>query len=490
MNTYAYYNNRMRQHSHSNAVLSLLAALWGSLLFGLNIGYTAPIENTMKDASAPEGLYIMDKDFFDLFAASLLVGCAFGSLLAGQLVQKYGRRLTLVGSTPAFLVSYILMATTYQPGVLLCGRFLSGLAVGVCSVTTPMYIAEIAPASLRGAFGASNQLAIVVGIALAYFLGLLCITDGYCNWRTLTWCYVAPTVLLCICMLLAPESPRFLASKGKLHQAKLNLQKLRGGEAPAEELATLAEIANSRDDIEVKTSTLVDLSDCRKQLIIGVTLQILQQFSGINAVMFYMTQLFKEAGFDAGSLLWSCLTAALQIFVTLVACVLMDKVGRRSLLLIGSSGLALSLLLMGIAIHIKDALVSAKLGFLFVVAIFGYITFFSIGVGAIPWLILSEIFPDKTRAAASAIATTVNWSCAVIITSSMSSMTEAFGMPGLMWFYATFCGILAAFTFLQVPETKGRSFEEIQAHFDGATSTKILSAAVTSPGSEVAEEKL
>ena len=472
-------------------MLSLLAALWGSLLFGLNIGYTGPTEDTMKNASAPDGLYVMDSDFFDLFAASLLVGCAFGALLAGQLVQRFGRRLTLIGSSPAFLVSYILIATTAQPGVLLCGRFLSGLAVGVCSVTTPMYIAEIAPASLRGAFGAANQLAIVVGIALAYFLGLLCVVDDTnCNWRIFTWCYLAPTLLLGLCMLAAPESPRFLASQGKLHQAKINLHRLRGGEASAEELAALTEITNKRDDVEVKTSTLVDFSDCRKQLIIGVTLQILQQFSGINAVMFYMPQLFKEAGFNAKSVLWSCLTALLQIVVTVIACVLMDKAGRRSLLLIGSSGLGISLLLMGIAIHIQDALIKANLGFLFVVAIFGYITFFSIGVGAIPWLILAEIFPDKSRAAASAIATTVNWSCAVIITSSMRSMTAAFGMPGLMWFYATFCGILAVFTYMQVPETKGRSLEEIQAHFDGALSAKIQSAAATSPGSEVADEKL
>jgi len=487
--------------TNSYAILSVIASLWCPLLFGLSIGYTGPTGATMLAPSAGNKLYILESETMkSLFGSLLLVGCAFGSLLAGHMVQKLGRRLTLLATSPVYTLSFICMAMTTQQGFLLFGRFASGLAVGVCSVATPMYIAEIAPDSLRGALGALNQLLIVIGIAVAYFLGLLCANGKHASvegpltntvdWRLFTWFYVGPSIMILLSMWAAPESPRYLAGVGKLQSAITTLTKLRGGDPSAQEVSALETLAINQEDLQLESSTMADLKACKSQLIVGITLHVLQQFSGINAVMFYMPDMFKDAGHDASGLMWSSMTALLQIAVTGVACVCMDMVGRRTLLIVASSGLAGSLIVMGGAIQAKEFLKASGLDFLFIVAIFAYITFFSIGVGAIPWLILAEIFPDKVRASASSIASMVNWSCAVLITQLMDTMQKAFGSAGLMWFYSVFCVFLVAFTFFCVPETKGKTFEEIQAHFEGAPLVKGFSGAVTSPGSEAGEEKI
>ena len=464
------------------ALLSVGASLLAPILFGLSIGYTGAVLDTMKgeiqNMPPAASLKVFDtKMQASLFSAVLNIGGMFGSLGGGKLAESFGRRRTLVILSPVFVTSWLILALSRSFGFLVLGRGINGLAVGAASVVAPMYIGEIAPTHLRGALGASNQLAITIGILAAYLLGLVCVTDAgsphgkiYSNWTLHTYLMLVPSILLFVGMALAPETPRWLASKGRLNDAERTLFKLRGN--PSEE--ELQELRSIKDRHEIDQTpnepsvTPIALKDCRVQLVIGIGLQVLQQFTGINAVMYYMPRMFTQAG--VGNVgLWSFLACLIQVLVTVLAVILMDRLGRRKLLLSGASGLTVSVFTMGLASFLLLQYNISNLGWLFIISVFSYLTFFSIGVGPIPWLILSEIFPDNVRAVASAIATTANWGCGFLVTFYQENLDMLLKPYGQLWLYAIFGAILISLTYFLIPETKGKSFDEIQRHFNGKT---------------------
>jgi SP family facilitated glucose transporter-like MFS transporter 8 len=274
---------------------------------------------------------------------------------------------------------------------------------------------------------------------------------------------------------MIPESPRWLARKGRIEAAKQALRRLRGGCETAEEIEALERQANVSAAIDYAASSqergstgIRDLMSAKYQISIGIALQFFQQFSGINAIMFYCTTIMRNARMANADTV-SMTVMLEQVLVTAVACYLMDKAGRRLLLLTGSSVMALACGIFGLFFALQASGTTGITWMVFL-SVYVYMAAFSIGVGAIPWLIIGEIFPNRVRSLGVSIATTCNWLFAFIITMTLDKMTSSIQYYGVMWLFGGCCIALFVFAFFFIPETKGKSFEEIQAYFDNRAS--------------------
>ncbi|KAF4677293.1 hypothetical protein FOL47_002532 [Perkinsus chesapeaki] len=474
------------------AILSVTASLFGPLMFGLSLGFSGQTIDTMQNTvTTTNGTHIQIGENSDLwifktsteaslFGSLVTIGAMIGALAGGPITEKFGRKWTLIGISPLFVVMYVWMALAHTAWQLLVARVFVGVGVGVESFVVPTYIGEVSPIKLRGALGACNQLAVTIGILLAYVLGLAFPSQAdsvdpnadshtFCNWRNLCWIIIIPSALLGICMFFAPETPHWLASHGRLEAAKAALSKLRDGKEDGEEyMAESKALELTAESKSEQGGSLLDrfksLGECKMQLFIGVMLLTLQQLSGINAIIFYQTTIFQEAGIE-GKKAMALTVMAVQLVVTLISCIIMDKAGRRILLLAGAIGMCISAICMGIFFYLKDDAGINNVGWLAIVSAYCYIAAFSIGVGAIPWLIMAEIFPGNVRGLAASIATCVNWFCGFIVTMFLDSYRRAVSFSGVFWTFAGICACMIAFVVIFVPETKGKTFDQIQAYF-------------------------
>ncbi|KAF4661051.1 hypothetical protein FOL47_006864 [Perkinsus chesapeaki] len=488
------------------AILSVAASLLGPLMFGLTLGFTGQTIDTMQNSvTTADGtpiqigpdnhLYVFDTSTeASLFGSLVNLGAMGGAiLLGGPLIEKIGRKWTLFACSPCFLLIYLWQALAHTAWQLLFARVLVGFVVGIESVVAPTYIGEVSPTAIRGALGACNQLAITIGILLAYALGLAFRTDAgstdpnatdstFCNWRNVSWIYLIPSALLGICVFLVPESPRWLAEHNKLDQATKVLLRLRGSKSVEEDPEITEEVRAYEEAAERESKNASDswkgsvkwafhaLGECKMQLFIGIALQVLQQLSGINAVIFYQTTIFQAAGLDNKEAM-ALAVMACQVVVTLIACVIMDKAGRRVLLVAGAAGMCIAAILLGVFFFLDDVN-GNNVSWLAIFAAFLYIASFSIGVGAIPWLIMAEIFPNEVRGLSASIATGVNWFFSWIVTMFLDDYRQAITYQGVFWSFAVVCLVMIVFVLVFIPETKGKTFEEIQSHFHSKYSKK------------------
>jgi SP family facilitated glucose transporter-like MFS transporter 8 len=418
----------------------------------------------------------------DNFSSLVNVGCMIGALLGGYLADKIGRKGAILSSTIFFIPGWIGVATLQSATLLYVFRILTGIGVGIASVSVPTYIAETAPAHLRGTLGACNQLCIVGGILIIDVLGFVLphhpahlVGKGGCDpgsvitegaYKMLGWIGMALSVALAVLMTLFPETPSFLASSGKIEQAENVLKRLRGVqdvESVQEEMDELLE--KSEKDPDEESAGLSDLldPDLRMPMIIACSLMIFQQFSGINAVIFFAAEILKDAGM-ANADLGALLIMLVQVFMTVVACYLVDRAGRKILLISAALGMCFFAGTIGLYFYLKEVH-NHTLNWLSLVSLFGYVIFFSLGLGAVPWIIMSEVFPERVRGIASSVATVLNWICSFILTKFFAQMKEAITDYGTFWFFSVMCLGCAIFVQLVVPETKGRSLEEIEASF-------------------------
>lgn len=493
-------SSNRKQTNNKCAILSVGAVLFAPLLFGLMVGSTGPTIDTMKNAvldfagnvqrlPSDSKYVVLANDQASWYSAIVTIGCMLGALGGGPVTELLGLKKTILATIPLSALAWLMIGLLSEAWALILARVILGLAVGVNSFVAPTYIGEASPTHLRGLLGATNQLSITVGILLAYLLGLLCTVDGglvyqgdswtvigpapsgtFCNWRLLALLNLIPTGLLAVCTFFIPESPCWLAKKGKLEAAKVSLRRLRGGGETAEELEALERQANvsAASDYArqgaVERTALRDLWEAKYQISIGIALQFFQQFSGINAIMFYCTTIMRNARMEnAGTVSMTVMLE--QVLVTALACYLMDKAGRRVLLLTGSSVMAASCGLFGLFFALQAG-GTTGINWMVFLAVYVYMAAFSIGVGAIPWLIMAEIFPNKVRSLGASIATTCNWLFAFVITMALEKMTTSIHYYGVMWLFGGFCVGMSVFAFFFIPETKGKSFEEIQAHFE------------------------
>ncbi|KAF4695268.1 hypothetical protein FOZ63_026819 [Perkinsus olseni] len=483
-------------------------------MFGLTLGFTGQTIDTMQnnvttsdgtpiEIGPDDNLYVFDTSTEgSLFGSLVNLGAMGGAiLLGGPLIEKFGRKWVLLACSPCFLLIYVWQALAHTSWQLLFARVLVGFVVGVESVVVPTYIGEVSPTAIRGALGACNQLSITIGILLAYALGLAFRTDAgstdpnatdstFCQWRTVSWIYLIPSALLGICMFFVPESPRWLAEHNRAEAAKKVLLRLRGSKSVEDDPEIMEEVKayevsaannekNAKDTWKESASWAVHaLGQCKMQLFIGIALQVLQQFSGINAVIFYQTTIFQAAGLDNKEGMALAVMAA-QVVVTLIACIIMDMAGRRVLLVAGAAGMCIAAILLGVFFFLDDVN-DNNVSWLAIFSAFLYIASFSIGVGAIPWLIMAEIFPNEVRGLSASIATAVNWFCSWIVTMFLDDYREAITYQGVFWSFAVVCLVMVAFVLVIVPETKGKTFEEIQAYFSRryGGKTRTVDAAV------------
>jgi sugar porter (SP) family MFS transporter len=400
-----------------------------------------------------------------------LIGCLFGALMAGALSDKLGRKRLLMLSALLFAVTSVGNGLAHNFTVFIAWRMLGGVAIGLASSLSPMYISEIAPAQMRGKLVAINQLTIVVGILAAQITNWYLVRDlpagatdefiknswfGQQGWRWMFGLTAAPSLLFLLGMFLVPESPRWLAKTGRADAAKGILTKI-GGENYAS--AAVAEINSTLAKEEIQHVRFADLLEpkLRKVLVLGVVLAVFQQWCGINSIFNYAEEIFRAAGYDISTVLKNIAwTGSVNMLFTFVALGTVDRAGRRPLMLLGAAGLAVIYTAMGFcyANHVQ--------GFPVLLLVLAAIGCYAMSLAPVTWVVISEIFPNRIRGAAMSVAVTALWIACFILTYTFPILNAKLGPAGTFWLYANICVAGFIYIFAKLPETKGKSLEQIE----------------------------
>lgn len=393
-------------------------------------------------------------------ASSAIWGCVLGAMTAGYLSDRYGRKAVLIGTAVLFAVPAYGSAIANDLTTFIIMRLLGGIGVGAASMLCPMYISEIAPSHIRGRLVTFYQLAIVLGINIIYVINLKISQAGdeawnvEYGWRYMLGSEVIPAFVFFVLLFFVPESPRWLAAQSRETLAKRILERING---KAVSLEIFREITDSMRDEKGSLKDLMD-TKLRKPLLIGVVLALFSQITGINAVIYYAPEIFKSIGFGAESAFTQTIIIGLvNMIFTLVAIWLIDRAGRRSLLIWGVAGMVVCLFATGICFHFHF-----DQGPWLLIFILGYIASFAVSLGPIPWVLMSEIFPTKIRGIAMSLATLVLWIGVVVITQLTPFFLERFGGATTFWIFMVNAVIIWIFTIRNIPETKNRSLEEIE----------------------------
>lgn len=446
--------------------LTLVSAL-GGLLFGYDwvvIGGAKPFYELFFGISHSPNLQ-------GWAMSSALIGCLFGALISGVLSERFGRKLPLIFAATLFTASAIGTGAVNSFVPFIAYRVLGGLGIGLASAISPMYIAEIAPARIRGKLVSVNQLTIVIGILLAQITNYLIAEKTHADmsaselmgtwnvlkgWRWMFWAEVVPASLFFILAFLLPESPRYLVKAGRLADSTHILQRIGGKDYAFEESTRI------QDSLRASAHEQIDWRALREHrmrpvLVIGIILAIFQQWCGINVIFNYAHEVFTSAGYSVTDMLFNIvITGTVNLVFTLLAMRMVDSWGRKKLLLLGSLGLALIYLLLGASYYFQ--LQGAAILLLVVTAIAVY----ALTLAPIVWVVLSEIFPNRIRGAAMAIATTALWVASFLLTYSFPILNNVLKASGTFWLYGVIC--LGGFVFIlkKLPETKGKTLEDLE----------------------------
>jgi len=393
----------------------------------------------------------------EFIVSSTVIGAFVGAIFSGTTVERYGRRYMLLFSSVLFIGGTIAGALSHNVTELILSRGLLGLAIGISSYTAPLYISEIASAQHRGQFVLLNGVAITSGQTLAFLFDYWLCTGEHWRWMIVTG--VVPAVIFLIGMFFLPESPRWLIKNNKMQQAVGILKQLRGHGVEKE----VAEIQAALQQTKVSLLSMLFSKKLRTPLVIGVMLAILQQFFGINTIMYYGPFIFKEIGIhsNADQIFATFLMGLVNMVMTILTGIYVDRWGRRILLMWGSLLSGFSLLVLVLLFRYPTVLHSS----LFLIVMMLYIVGYCISVGSLFWLIISEIFPLQVRGIAMSFVTSINWLASFIISLSFLSMLDYLGNQITFLCYAVVCFISFIFSFYVVPETKGMSLEDVERYW-------------------------
>jgi sugar porter (SP) family MFS transporter len=427
----------------------------GGLLFGYDTGIIA------------SALLFVKKDFdlgsFEqgLVVSAVPVGAIFGAAIAGQAADRLGRRRTIVSAAVVFIVGAVASAAAPGLAVLVFARVLLGVAVGLASANAPVYISEVAPPEERGRLVSYFQLSVTVGILVAYLVGLA--FSGVDGWRWMLGLGAVPALALGIGMLQMPQSPRWLVMVGQDYAARKVLEKIRRDD----EEAITQELEEIKGSIEAQPGGWRDLLQpaVRAALLVGVGLAVLQQVTGINTVIYYAPTIIQFTGVNGNSaaIVASLGVGVVNILATLVALRLVDRRGRRPLLMVGVSGMVIALTVLGAAFlgNAGTTVISA----IAIISLMSYVAAFAISLGPIFWLMNSEIYPLQVRSKAAGVGTMANWTSNFVISLTFLPLINLLGRTGAFWAYAVVGVFTLWFCWKLVPETKDRELEQIEAVF-------------------------
>jgi SP family sugar porter-like MFS transporter len=443
-----------------------IASAFGGLLFGYDwvvIGGAKPFyESFFSISNAP---------FLQGWAmSSALVGCLAGAWLSGILSDKYGRKKLLLLAAALFIVASIGTGAANNFTVFIIYRIFGGIGIGLASNLSPMYIAEVSPSKVRGQFVSLNQLTIVIGILAAQLINwhiaepvavgasptdILTSWNGQEGWRWMFWACSIPAILFFVFVLFIPESPRWLVSKGKTDKA-LNIMKRITGETVARLELNEIKYTINNDESGISFVSLFK-NGAGRIMLLGIVLAVFQQWCGINVIFNYAQEVFSAAGYSVNDILFNIvITGSVNLIFTFVAIYTVDKLGRRALMLIGAGGLAGIYAVMGTLyfFHIQ--------GWPLLVLVLLAIACYSMSLAPVTWVVLSEIFPNKIRGAAMSVATIGLWAACFLLTYTFPLLNSALGASGTFWLYGIICISGFLFIFRKLPETKGKSLEEIE----------------------------
>jgi sugar porter (SP) family MFS transporter len=444
-----------RRRARRNVVLTAAIAGLGGLLFGYDTGVIA-------------GALLFIKGDFDLgsFAQGLVVaavpiGAVIGAGIAGPAADRYGRRLMILLAAAVFILGALASAAAPGVEVLVLARIVIGVAIGLASAAAPVYISEVAPPESRGRLVSFFQLAVTIGILVAYLVGLA--FDGIEGWRWMLGLGCVPALALAFGMLRMPQSPRWLVMTGDDFAARATLAKIRVDDPDTID----RELEEIKESLDEKPGAWRELLDpvVRAALVVGVGLAILQQVTGINTVIYYAPTIVEFTGVNssAGSILAAVGVGVINVGMTVVALRLLDRAGRRTLLMVGVSGMVVSLFALGAAfVGGGGGTVSSVVA---IVSLMAYVASFAISLGPIFWLLNAEIYPLDVRSKAAGLGTMANWTFNFIVSLTFLLLIEALGRSGAFWLYGVIGLFTLAFCWKLVPETKGKRLEDIQEEF-------------------------
>lgn len=450
--------------------LICLVAAMGGLLFGY-------------DWVVVGGAKIFYEAYFNLESESLqgwgassaLIGCLLGAILSGAMSDRFGRKRLLICAGFLFSVSAIGTAMAWTFSWYTFFRIIGGVGIGLASNLSPMYIAEISPAKLRGRFVSINQLTIVIGVLLAQIVNwlislydpadlppdptfgqILATWNGQTGWRWMFAAEAVPALAFFGLMFFVPESPRWLIKNGKNALAESILSRVGGPEHARSEILDIQQTLATEEIAHVNFRDLLE-PRLIKVILIGITLAVYQQWCGINVIFYYAEEIFQAAGYNVKGVMFNIIiTGVVNLFFTFVAISTVDKFGRKILMLIGSAGLTATYVLLGLSFHLN------KTGFLVVFLTVTAIAFYSFSLAPIVWVLLSEIFPNRIRGAAMSITVFSLWVGCFTLSYSFPTLNRSLGSARTFWLYGLICAAGFTFVLLVLPETKGKSLEDIE----------------------------
>lgn len=430
--------------------VAIIAAIAG-ILFGYDTGVMSGAILFIKEE------FHLTPGLNGLLMGAVLIGALVGALFSGRITDYFGRKRLLILVACIFILGSVETALSTNFHLLFWGRIVIGIAIGIASYTAPLYISEIAPAKNRGALVSLNQLAVAIGILLSYIVDYFCSVAG--TWRWMLGLGVVPALCLLFGMIFLPHSPRWMVSKGFEKQAKAILRKIRGHEAEID--AELEEIKLTTKEHSTHWRLLFSKL-VRPVLGIGVALAFIQQVTGINTILYYAPTILKMSGFatNTSSILATMLVGVVFVLFTIVALPLIDRWGRRPLLMLGLAGMTIGLALLSFIFEnhtthgIRDELA--------VISMMIYIASFAFSLGPIMWLMIAEIYPLKIRGVGASFATFINWASNFLVTATFLKLVNLFGQRGTFLIYMIMCIFSLVFIYFFVPETKGVSLEKIE----------------------------
>ncbi|RDS86157.1 sugar porter family MFS transporter [Dyella psychrodurans] len=437
--------------SRATAVFTCILAALAGLMFGLDIGVISGATQFIQ------GDFHVSDHAIEWIVSAMMFGAAIGALGASWMSAMLGRKRSLILGAALFVAGSLLCGGAWSPQALITARFILGLAIGIATFNAPLYLAEVAPENIRGAMISLYQLMITIGILVAFLSDTAFSYSG--NWRWMLGIIAIPGALFLLGVTLLPDSPRWLMMRGRTAQAADVLRRLRGDESVAKR--ELADIAEQLKTPQRGWHLFQENANFRRSVGLGMLLQLMQQFTGMNVVMYYAPRIFQNMGYDTHAQLWfTAIVGLTNVLATFIAIGLVDKLGRKPILYIGFTVMAIGLGVVGSMMHIG---IASHAGQMFTVAmLLTFIVGFAMSAGPLIWTLCSEVQPLKGRDFGIGCSTVTNWVANMIVGATFLTLLNSVGNAATFWLYAVLNLLFIALTLWLVPETKGVTLEQIE----------------------------